>query len=369
VAAAGPGAPTVPGPRRRSAGVAAVAGGAIVLALVVGSAAIGPVAIPSGTVLAILAHEATGGAWPGGACPGVGSSSQCAIWVEIVWDARVPALLLALVAGGALGLSGATLQGVFRNPLADPYLLGLSSGAALGASALYTFGWFAASRAVVLPAAAFLGGLVPGTIVVLAARSGRRSPETLLLTGVALNALFASILASFLLYNPAGNIPLSFWLLGGLGDASWTHDALVASVLLVGGAVLVGRGAELNLLQLGPDVARSLGVDARALTRLLILAATLLTAGAVAFTGVVGFVGLVAPHIVRRTLGVDYRRVLPFAALTGGIFLLVAWDIAQVVVPDVVIPVGIPTAFAGALFFLYLLQRRDRSGALRGDAT
>jgi len=341
---------------------AALVSAAGLAAFVVGSAAIGPVAIPPATAIGIVVHELTGGAVGAGACGSGVDPAQCAIWVEIVWDARMPAILLALVAGAALGLSGATLQGTFRNPLADPYLLGLSAGAALGASSVYTFDLFAAERGLALPAFAFAGGLVPGLLVYAAARDGRRSPETLLLTGVALNALFSSVLSSLLLYNPAGNVPLSFWLLGGLGDASWVNDALVFAVVLAIGAGTSLAGSELNLLQLGPDVAQSLGVDARRTTRRLILLATLATAAAVAFTGIVGFVGLIAPHLVRRIVGVDYRRILPLTALGGGAFLLGAWDVAQVVVPSVVIPVGIPTAFAGASFFLYLLYRRGGVG-------
>ncbi|MCI4336032.1 MAG: iron ABC transporter permease [Thermoplasmata archaeon] len=327
------------------------------------SAIVGPEPIPPAATLSILLHELTRGSWPAIACAGSTSSCQCSVWVEIVWGARVPALILAILAGAALGMSGAGLQGIFRNPLADPYLLGLSSGAALGASSIYTFGLYPGQRDLFLPIAAFLGGLVPGAVVYIAAGNERRSPETLLLTGVALNAFFSAILSSLLLYNPVVNISVSFWLLGGLSAASWSHDALLLGVLLVAGTLLALHGQELNVLQLGPEVAQSLGSDPRRVVRRVILLTTLVSATAVAFTGIIGFVGLVAPHVVRRLAGADYRRVLALSAIAGGGFLLVAWDLAQVVVPSVVIPVGIPTAFIGALFFLYLLYRR---GAAQG---
>jgi iron complex transport system permease protein len=331
---------------------------AVLLALLVAlSVAVGPVALPWVSTLAILVHQTTLGHLAGNPCPSV-PASQCRVWIEVVWDARLPDLLLAVLAGAALGLSGAGLQGVFRNPLADPYLLGLSAGAALGASSIYTFALFPTDRALALPLFAFAGGLVPGSVIYLAARTGRTAPQTLLLTGVALNAFFSAILAAFLLYNPVANISVNFWLLGELDYATWSNDGLVLPVVLLVGLFLVLRASEINLLQLGPDVAQSLGSDPRRLTRQVVLVTTLVTSAAVAFAGIVGFVGLVAPHVVRRLVGVDYRWVVGVSALTGALFLVVAWDVAQSVLPGIVIPVGIPTAFFGALFFLYLLYRR-----------
>jgi iron complex transport system permease protein len=350
--------PSSPGPRRLPFASVVVLFALGLSLLVVLSVAVGPEPLPWQATLAIFLHQASGGRLVSDPCPGV-SAAQCHIWVEVVWGARLPALLLALVAGAALGLSGAGLQGVFRNPLADPYLLGLSAGAALGASSVYTFDLYPAARGLALPLFAFGGGLVPGAVIYAAARSGKNSPQTLLLTGVALNAFFSAILATFLLYNPVANLSVNFWLLGSLEYAGWSHDGLVLSVVLIVGLLLVLRGQELNLLQLGPDVAQSLGSDPHRLTRQVVLLTTVVTAAVVAFAGIIGFVGLVAPHVVRRLVGVDYRRVLAMSALAGGAFLVVAWDVAQVVIRSVVIPVGIPTAFFGALFFLYLLYRRS----------
>jgi cobalamin transport system permease protein len=342
--------------RRRRAALLLIFGGALLLFV---SPVIGPVAIPPGSVYALLAHGPgpVGSAGVcGGAAPSVG---QCRIWAEIVWQTRLPAMLLALCAGAILGISGATLQGVFRNPLADPYLLGLSTGAAMGAAILFVFNVGISEAGVLLPAFAFLGGLIPGLVIFIAGRTGRRSPETLLLTGVALSALFSSFLATFLIYNPLGDLQVSFWLLGGMSDASWTRDALLFGVVLSVGAVLSLLGRELNLLQLGEDVAQSVGVPVQRITLVLVLLTTVGTAAAVAFTGVIGFVGLVSPHIVRRVVGPDYRRVVPLAGLVGAGFLLLAWDVAQSVLPPLVLPVGIPTSFVGAPFFLYLLYRRQ----------
>jgi iron complex transport system permease protein len=328
------------------------------LALLLFSPLIGPVKIPPGVVVSILLHEGSLGLVTGPVCGSyVTSARQCAIWTEIVWEARMPAVVLALAAGAALGLSGASLQGVFRNPLAYPYLLGLSSGAAMGAALIFVFHVDLASAYLALPLFAFLGGLIPGLVVYLAA--GRaRAVETLVLTGVALAAVFSAVLATTLLVSPLGELQVSFWLLGGVTDATWARSGIVLGAVLIAGGVVALRGRPLNVLQLGPDVAQSLGVDGRRVARQLVLTTTLLTATAVAFTGVIGFVGLVSPHVIRRLVGPDYRVVLPLSAGMGAVFLMAAWDIAQVAIPSIVLPVGIPTSFAGAPFFLYLLYRR-----------
>jgi iron complex transport system permease protein len=358
----------LPGRTRRWVVLTGLLGGLTVLVIL--STIIGPLTgsevIPWSTVLWIVFYHLTGGLLPTVPCPAGLSGVECTIQNEIVWGARFPPLLLAVLVGASLGVSGGALQGVFRNPLVDPYLLGLSTGAAVGAALLFAFNLAPSQQATFLPLLAFGGGLVPGTVVYLAARGRARSVETLLLTGVALNFLFAALLDALLLYNPSSSVQVNFWLLGGLSDATWTRDGIVFGVLLIAGSAIALHGRSLNVLQLGRDVAESVGVDARRTTQRVILLSTVLTAVAVAFSGVIGFVGLVSPHVVRRMVGPDYRRVLPISGLFGATFLVLAWDLAQSVVPSVVIPVGIPTAFAGAPFFLYLLYRR---GGLRGGGS
>ena len=192
--------------------------------------------------------------------------------------------------------------------------------------------------------------------------------ETLLLVGVALANLLSAILSVVLLFNPEGSIQVSFWLLGGVGGATWNRDGIVLGGLLIASAPLLLLGRELNLLQLGGDVAQSLGVDARRVRTRLLLCASLATAMAVAFTGIIGFVGLISPHVVRRVWGPDYRAVLPGSMLAGAAFLLLAHDLSEVAVPSVVLPVGLFTAFAGAPFFFYLLYRHRR-GSFMGGGT
>lgn len=331
-------------------------------ALLTASVLLGDVPLPAGTLLGIVAQHLLGGILPGGPCadPTI-SQGRCAILTEIVWQNYLPQVFLGAAVGASLGISGASLQGTFRNPLADPYLLGLSSGAAVGAALLFVLHIGLSEANLALPLFAFSGALLSGIVVLLAARSPRHSVTTLLLTGVALSAFFSALLVLALLYNVNGNLQVSFWLLGGLEGATWSQAGLVFAGVAITGTLLAAYGRDLNLLQLGPEVAQSLGVDARRVRIRTIFLASVCTSIAVAFAGVIGFVGLVSPHIVRRLLGVDYRRLIPASAVVGAIFVLGARDIALIAFPGTEVPVGVPMAFVGALFFLYLLYRRPSS--------
>jgi iron complex transport system permease protein len=337
------------------------------LLLVLLSPLLSSVPIPLGTEFWVLSHQASGGLLFGSACPPGTSSLLCTAYVEILWYAIVPQVILALLVGAALGLSGAALQGTFRNPLADPYLLGISSGGTLGAAFLFVFQVGLDEANLVLPLLAFLGSLGTGALILLASRYLGGSSETLLLVGVALANVLSAVLSVVLLFNPLGSVQVSFWLLGGLGGASWNRDGLVLGGLLIAGAPLLLLGRELNILQLGPDVAQSLGVNATQVRHRLLLLASIATSVAVAFAGIIGFVGLIAPHVVRRVWSSDYRAVLPGSALVGAAFLLLAHDFAVLIVPSVVLPVGLFTAFAGAPFFFGLLFWYRR-GVFMGEA-
>ncbi len=284
--------PTIAPKRRRPLGRGwrLAIGVAILGALaVLVSPLIGPVPIPFEVVLRIL----FGVAHP---CAGLVSPDySCSAAPTIVWEVRLPEILLALIAGAALGLSGAGLQGVFRNPLADPFLLGISSGATLGASLVLVFQVGIREADLFLPLFAFLGAAATGGIVVLLARNRYGSVETLLLGGVAIAAFLSAADALVLLYNPELGLQVDDWLLGGLGSASWSVDAIATSLVVVFGTLLALYGPELNLIQLGNDVAQSAGVATNRVRVIVILLASVVTAAAVAFTGIIGFVGLVAP--------------------------------------------------------------------------
>jgi iron complex transport system permease protein len=315
----------------------------------------------------ILAHQLSGGRLFPSTCAGTGvAPARCPSFVFIVWELYLPEVLLALIVGGALGLAGGALQGVFRNPLADPFLLGISSGGTLGAAILYVYHIGEANADLLLPLFAFVGAVATGLVILGVARGRYGSVETLLLTGVALSYLLSAVLSLTLLSNPVGAQQVTFWLLGSLQLADWSIDGIAFGAVLVFGTLLCLYGRELNLLQLGSEVAQSAGVDAARVRVRVLLLSSLVTAIAVAFTGIIGFVGLVSPHIVRRLFGSDYRIVLPGSAVFGALFLVVASDVSYLAFPGSLLPIGIFTAFAGVPFFLYLLYRQRRVATMGG---
>ena len=278
----------------------------------------------------------------------------------VIWDFRLPRTLVGLAAGAALASSGTVMQAFFRNPLADPGLLGVSSGGALGAVAVLALGpslGLAAASLWTLPLASILGAFAAtGAVMMLAERGA--STERLLLSGVALNALLGAG-TSFLLTTTAGhfevNAQILFWLMGGLENRSWEHVWMGVPVIALGCALLLPLGRGLNLLSLGEQSAQSLGVDVHRLRRKLIVLATVLTALATATGGIIGFVGLVVPHVLRLVWGPDHRRLLPAAMLGGGTFLL-ACDLVTRLFP-IGLRLGVVTAVVGGPFFLWLLRR------------
>ncbi len=278
----------------------------------------------------------------------------------VIWDFRLPRTLVGLAAGAALAASGTVMQAFFRNPLADPGLLGVSSGGALGAVAVLALGpslGLAAASLWTLPVASTVGAFAAtGAVMMLAERGA--STERLLLSGVALNALLGAG-TSFLLTITAGhfevNAQILFWLMGGLENRSWEHVWMGVPVIALGCALLLPLGRGLNLLSLGEQSAQSLGVDVHRLRRKLIVLATVLTALATATGGIIGFVGLVVPHVLRLVWGPDHRRLLPAAMLGGGTFLL-ACDLVTRLFP-IGLRLGVVTAVVGGPFFLWLLRR------------
>ncbi|MFN3346876.1 MAG: FecCD family ABC transporter permease, partial [Candidatus Bipolaricaulaceae bacterium] len=317
----------------------------LLLVLALGSAlvalGIGPVAIPASRVVSLLfARETTPEA-------------------RILQELRVPRVLAGLAVGGGLGLAGAVMQGVFRNPLADPYLMGVANGAAAGVVATLAFGIsFRAAR----PVAAFLGGVLA---VFLCWRLGRRRRELgLILAGIALAAGF-SALTGFLLLALAGTRRVEeflFWSMGSLARVSWPELRILGPTVLAALGVLLLWARDLNALALGEEGALHLGVDPHRARRLLLALSTVLASSTVAFCGVVAFVGLVVPHMVRLLVGPDHRLVLPGAALLGGTLLVWADAAARTLRAPWELPLGTVTALLGAPFFLYLLWARLGKG-------
>lgn len=275
----------------------------------------------------------------------------------VVLDLRLPRLLLAALVGGGLAITGAVMQALFRNPLADPALVGVSGGAALAAAAVLVLATAAPPWA--LPLAAFAGGLaVTWVIYRLAHHQGRTLPATLLLAGIAINAMAgAGIGLMAYLADAQALRGLTFWLLGSLGRADWTALEVVAPLVLICLALLMREADALDLLSLGEAEARHLGVDVERMKRRLVVLVALIVGASVAVSGIIGFIGLMVPHLVRLVVGPDHRRLLPGSALFGAVLLIAADTVARGAAAPAELPVGILTALLGGPFFLWLLLR------------
>jgi iron complex transport system permease protein len=279
----------------------------------------------------------------------------------ILFQIRLPRLALGLLVGGSLGMAGASYQGVFRNPLADPYLLGVSAGAGLGAVLAFGFGldlgWgpFGA-----VPAAAFLGSILAVAGSAAVARGSWNSPSTLLLAGVAMAALFsaAQTYAIQRLDETRAREVLS-WLFGQLATSGWHQIAVLGPYVVVCGLVLHAHRRHLDVLRVGDDEARSVGLDPARTRLIVIIAASLMTAAAVSVSGLIAFVGLVVPHVVRMLVGHSYRMIVPLSALVGASFLAFVDIGARTLVAPAELPVGVITALVGAPFFGFVLWRRS----------
>ena len=275
----------------------------------------------------------------------------------IIWQVRLPRVLTAALVGGALALSGAAYQGIFRNPLAEPYLLGVASGAGLGAALGIVF---AGSLSLGVPLLSFTGALLSVFAVVALARRGGRLPVvSLILAGVVLGSLASAATSFVMLLDQEKAAAVLAWLLGSFALSSWSKLTLLAPVVFVTALVLWGSSRALNLLQLGDAQAAQLGLSVEATKFALIAVSTLATAVAVSLAGIIGFVGLMVPHAVRLLLGPDHRTLLPMSLILGGVFMVLADLAARTLISPAELPVGVVTALTGAPFFLWLLKRQD----------
>ncbi len=325
---------------------------AIVALIALLAGGIGSVSIPPLSVLQIVLDKL-----PFFEIPGLPKS-----WMAIIWQLRFPRIVLAALVGAALAISGVTYQGLFRNPLAEPYLLGTAAGAGLGATVVLTSQLPVYVHGLsLLPLAAFAGALVAVTVVyTVSKQSDGLSTTTLILAGVAISSL-AGALASLLMIRASPDVrPLLAWLLGGFGGAHWQQAWSVLPYLVPGALVMMAHGRILNLLQLDEHEAKQLGVNVERTKGLLIAAASLATAASVSVSGLIGFVGLIAPHTVRLVWGPDHRFLLPMSMIVGAGFLILADLVARTVANPSELPVGVVTAFCGAPFFLYLLRKGRR---------
>jgi len=317
------------------------------------SIGVGSVFIHPRIVFSILWQALTGSTSKG---------EQADIYSVILLTLRLPRTLLMIMTGAALAGSGCAYQGLFRNPLADPYLIGAASGAGLGAVAAMAFNWPGSSLGyLAVPLVSFAGALLAVFLVFQLAKIGKTLPVTnLILAGVAVSS-FATALSSFIMINSAGELRRALvWLLGGSTLAGWKPVVGMLPYALTGLAALLVMSYKLNVLQFGDEQAQQLGIQVSGVRTRIILAATLATAAAVAFSGIIGFVGLIVPHITRRFCGGDMRRMLPLSMLGGGAFLLIADILARVLMAPRELPVGIITALCGAPFFLFILRQSKK---------
>jgi iron complex transport system permease protein len=312
------------------------------------SLAFGPAAVPLANVVGIVAQQV------GIDLPGEWSKSQA----HIVWLIRAPRVLLGALVGAGLALVGTALQAVTRNPLADPHLLGVSSGAALGAVLVMLYlGEFIGVFS--LPVAAFVGAALSMLLVVaVARRGGRLDSDRLLLAGVAVSFVLMA-LVNLLLYTGDQHATASvvFWMLGGLGGARWSVIWLPALCVLIALVVLLLLGRGLNALMSGEQTAISLGFSGRRLRLQVFIVTSLLTGVLVSLCGAIGFVGLMLPHVARRLVGAEHRRLVPVSALLGGIFLVWVDGVARTLIAPQDLPIGIATAAVGGVFFVVMLRR------------
>jgi iron complex transport system permease protein len=286
---------------------------------------------------------------------------------SVLIHVRLPRVLLAVLVGASLAVSGAALQGLFRNPLADPGLLGISGGATVAAASAIIFGAPLATAlplaltAWFLPLSAFLGAMIVTAIIYgLSLRREGMDIATLLLAGIAINALAAAALGLLTFLAPDGQLrDIMFWLLGSLAGTGWPQLWPVAIMILAAIGLLVGLARPLNALLLGEAEAFHVGFAIEPIKRQLVIVTALAAGAAVALTGTIGFVGLLVPHFARFLVGPDHRRLLPAAALLGAALLLIADLIGRVVVLPAELPIGVVTSFLGAPFFLWRLRRRE----------
>ncbi|EOA1823470.1 TPA: FecCD family ABC transporter permease [Raoultella planticola] len=282
------------------------------------------------------------------------------IWLTI----RLPRVLLALLVGAALALSGCVMQGLFRNPLADPGLLGVSSGAAL-AVACWLVLPLSVPALVALYApmlAAFIGSIAVMVVIFILSQANEGSLSRLLLVGIAINALCGALVGVLAwISNDTQLRQLSLWGMGSLGQAEWSTLLVAATLIFPASLIIWLMASRLNLLQLGDEEAHYLGINVRAVQRLLLLCSALLVASSVAISGVIGFIGLVVPHLIRMWLGPDHRALVPGSLLAGAILLLLADTLARTVAAPAEMPVGLLTSMLGAPWFLWLIFRQQRT--------
>ncbi|RLI11332.1 iron ABC transporter permease [Candidatus Bathyarchaeota archaeon] len=306
--------------------------------------AIGPVYISPTEILRVLCWKI-----------GILNSPPRKVYVNIILQLRLPRILLGILIGASLSVSGTVMQGLFRNPMASPYVIGVSSGATLGAAIAMNMLPFIIGI-YTIPVIAFLGGLFTLILVYNIARvKGRLRTDTLLLAGIAVSYFFSAIISIFVWIVSQERHQIVLWLMGGLWGAEWIKVDVIAPLTFISLAVTYMFAKDLNAMLLGEETAQSLGTNVELTKKTLLVTSALMISASVSFSGMIGFVGLIVPHVMRLLVGPDHRILIPSSALAGGIFLAWSDTLARVLME---IPVGVITAISGVPFFIYLLKKR-----------
>lgn len=320
----------------------------VLVGTVLGGLSIGPVAIGIGDIWATITSHI-----PGAGAAGTVSQAHQAI----IWDIRLPRVLLGVLVGGMLATAGAAYQGVFRNPLADPYLLGVAAGAGLGATLAIAIG---GGGSALLPMAAFVGAVVAASLTYAVGAAGSRgnTVTSLILSGVAVAAFLTAAQTYVQQRNSETLREVYSWILGRLSTAGWSEVRSVLPYVFVASAILFALRRMLDVLALGDEEATALGMPVTRIRLIIVAAATLGTAAVVAVSGLIGFVGIVIPHLLRLLFGASYRLLIPLSFFGGGAFLVAADLFARIAIPPAELPIGVITAFLGAPFFALILRTR-----------
>ncbi len=316
---------------------------------------VGPVPVPVEKVLAVLKdvlfHQTT---------PDAYSQSQ----YHIIWNIRMPRIVMSIVSGAGLAVSGTVMQAIVRNPIADPYILGVSSGASTGAAIALLFPSVALFHGgMSVTVMAFLGAMAASVVVYSLAYSRESrsiNPTSLILAGTAIGAILSAItnLLIFAAQNKDSISSIYYWQMGSLASSQWTDIPIPTIIVILGGSIILLYTKKMNLLMIGEEDAYALGLNIRSVRLVLMVCSSFMVAAIVANTGIIGFVGLMIPHIVRLIVGSDNTKVVPLSALVGAIFLILADTAARTAFGSTELPIGIVTAFTGAPFFLYLMKKR-----------
>lgn len=289
----------------------------------------------------------------------IGSSST-SVYEKIIFNIRLPRIILATLVGVGLSVTGATFQGLFKNPMADPYVLGISSGAALGATLSIVFR-LESSGLVLTTICAFLGALFSITLVCNIAKVGSKLPTmTLLLAGIAVNFLFSSMISISMILHREAMERVIYWTMGSFNSASYRQIIFIAPIVIVISCIFYSSYRALNIMAVGDESAYTLGVDGEKIKKGIIILSSIMVASIVSISGIIGFVGLIIPHASRMIVGSNNRELIPFSAVLGAVFLIVCDTLSRALIPPIELPVGAITSLFGAPYFIFLLWKRKR---------